>query len=157
MSFIEDLLDEIKSKRASDEHEEDKKEEEKKKKEDDEDKGDEEKSATLFSELDLLHPELKKIAAMDVTAQFLADLKRAQLFSQKQAGLIDEEAVFNAAFSDRIEKLASFDPEFAAILDAENTKQAFNAGFSDQLEQIKVANNLTDAQILNFLAQNGLA
>lgn len=155
MSFIEDLLDEIKSKRASDDRDEDDKKEKDEKKE--EEREGDEKSAALFADLDLLHPELKKLAAMDVTAAFLADLKRAQLFGQKSASALDEESVFNAAFSERIQKLAALDPEFAQILETENTKQAFNAGFADQLEQIKVANNLTDEEMYYFLAQNGLA
>lgn len=179
MNFIEDLLADIKTKQAgevpesfkkhqkgskdSDKDSDDKgddkdddKDDKKKK-----DKDDEKKASALFSELAELNPELKKLASLEAESLFLANLKHSQVFggsSVKEAALspADEEQIFNAEFESHTMKLAAADPEYAQIIEREQTKAAFDQGCYEELLAIKQAHNIDDATFGQILAEVGI-
>lgn len=54
--------------------------------------------------------------------------------------------LFDATFADHTAKLAAVDPEYAAILHAEQEKQAFNVGFAEIMAQAEAAYDAVIAQ-----------
>lgn len=133
------------------------------KKDKDKDEDDKKKSAgalpvldgSLLADLESLPEDLRKLASARATASFLADMARSQTFGgapaapalqeptkEAAAGFgqeqpFDASDLFNQVFELHTAKLASLDPEFAAILEHEQTKMAFNQGFEDTVLELQ--------------------
>lgn len=102
----------------------------------------------ILAGLESLPEDLRKLASAEASAEFLADMARQNAFGfarsapqqeQKQAAYdgdnLDATQLFNDVFEMHTAKLASLDPEYGAMLEAEQEKMAFNQGFEDTVKE----------------------
>lgn len=71
---------------------------------------------------------------MSIYAQLQQQAYEQEMFKQASVYEAEQtEALFEAAFNDHTAKLAAYDPEYGAILHAEQEKMAFDASYAETL------------------------